>query len=191
MRPHGDRSKRVYRTGSPKGYLIGGALLAVAGWTIWRFLHSEYIDPVNQPIMAGIAGATFGGLALHSILHGAIPAVILRGGAMRIRDWRGRTRTFDLDGLMRMTWSYRYAGGQWAGYDGGRAWLEFEFDDNPGRPAVVDYAGQSRHACVEALMRDIVARADLHWDARTDPLSSTDMPGADVTWRRRSATDGG
>ncbi len=191
MRPHGDQSARVYRTGSPKGYLVGGALLALAGWFVWEFLHSEYIGPVDRPVMAGIAALTVGGLAVHALLRGAIPVVILDGPTLRIRDWRGRTRVFDLDHLVRMTWSYRYAGGRWAGYDGGRAWLEFEFDDAPGRPAVVDYAGQSRHACVEKLMLDVAARAGLHWDPKTDPLSSTDMPGADVTWRRRSATDGG
>jgi len=84
-------------------------------------------------------------------------------------------------------WSYRYAGGWWGHYDGGRAWLELQFDGDDGREvSVIDYAGRARHQQIEKLVRELAARAGLSWDARSDPLEAAELPGAEIRWERRS-----
>ncbi|GEM_PF-4473502 len=183
----GKRLVRIYRTGSPRGYLSASLLLALAAWTIWRFLHSPYIDATNRPIMAGISGGTFGGLALYMLLRASVPAIILGERSLHIRDWLGHLRSFELDRLLRVTWSFCYESGWWRGYDGGRAWLEFELSDDPWRPVVVDYAGHSRHERIRQFLLEVAEREALQWDPSSDPLEDTDLPGAEVTWRHAPA----
>lgn len=189
MRPDGDRPRRIYRTGSPRDYLAGAALLVVAAWFAWQFSGAEHLRDIDRPIMAAIAAATFGGLGIRAILRGGMPAVILSADRLCVRDWLALSRCFPLTHLVRMTWSYRYADGSWTGYHQGRAWLEFEFagEDGALKVAVVDYAGRSRHAAVEQLVREVAECAELAWDPRSDPLESTDLPGAEVVWRRGPA----
>ncbi len=183
----GKRLVRIYRTGSPRGYQYAGLLMVLAYWTIWHFLHSPYIDATNRPIMAGISGGTFGGLALYELLRASVPAIILGEGSLHLRDWRGRLRSFELDKLLRVTWSYCYESGWWTGYDGGRAWLEFEFSDDPWRPVVADYAGHSRHERIREFVLELAERKALQWDPASDPLEMTDLPGAELVWRRAPA----
>jgi hypothetical protein len=181
-----DRPTRLFRTGSPRDYFIGAALLCVAAWFAYEFLGAEHLRPIDRPAMAIIATATFGGLGITCLLRGGMRAVILTNDRVCVREWTGFSRCFPLDRLKHVVWSYRYAGGIWGHYDHGMAWLELEFADNGWRRvAVIDYAGRARHAQVEALTRELAARAGLSWDAGSDPLDATDLPAAEVIWERR------
>ncbi len=189
MRTSEDQSARTFRTGSPRGYLIGAALIGVAAWTAGEFLGAEHLHPIDRPAMAIIAIATFGGLGVVSLLRASVEGIVLDGERICVREWTGLSRCFPLRQLTRVTWSYRYAAGIWGHYDHGRAWLEFEFfDQDTGHSvAVIDYAGRSRHAVVERLTRELVERAGLSWDSRGDKLEATDLPSAEIIWERRRA----
>jgi len=186
-------SPRTYRTGSPRDYLLGAALFVIAAWFAYEFLGAEHLRDIDRPIMATISALTFGGLGLAAIMRAAVSAIILSDDRVCVRRWTGLSRCFPVERLTRVVWSYRYAGGL-GQYDQGRAWLELQFHDARGERdvAVVDYAGRSRHAEIEQLARDLAAHAGLSWDARSDPLSATDLPGAEIIWeRRRGARNAG
>jgi hypothetical protein len=184
------RPTGTYRTGSPRDYLLGAALLIVAAWFAHQFLHDVKFHRVDRPIMATISALTFGGIGLFMIMRGGVRGLILGSDRLCIRDWTGRSRCFPIDSLRRLTWSYRYAGGLWGRYDQGRAWLELEFSDERGTPgrAVVDYAGRARHPEIEEFTCKVADRANLRWEPRGDPVHSTELPSAEVIWSRRRAT---
>jgi len=187
MRSEKHSDARVYHTGSPRDYLLGVALLGVAAWFVYEFINAEKFHVIDRPIMATIAGLTFGTMGVFVILRGGVRALILDPARLCIRDWSGRSRCFALDRLTRVTWSYRYAGGLWARYDQGRAWLEFEFAREGGghTVAVVDYAGRSRHRAIERFTRRLADRTALRWDPGSDPVEAADLPGAEIVWKRR------
>ncbi len=184
------RPTGIYRTGSPRDYLLGAALLIVAAWFAHHFLHDVKFHRVDRPIMAVISALTFGGIGVFMIMRGGVRALVIGGDRLCVREWTGLSRCFPIDSLRRVTWSYRYAGGLWGRYDQGRAWLELEFADERGATgrAVVDYAGRARHREMEQFTREVAERANLHRDPRGDPVHSTELPSAEVIWSRRRAT---
>lgn len=185
---------RVYRIGSPRDYLLGIALFALAAWFAYEFVYAEHLRPIDRPIMAVISAITFGGMGIFVILRGGVRALIIGTDRVCIRNVIGLSRCFPLERITRVVWSYRYAGGLWAQYDQGRAWLEFEFrrEDGGLGVAVVDYAGRARHADVEQFTGDLVSRAGLSWDATSHRVDTTDLPSREIVWeRRRGARDAG
>jgi hypothetical protein len=184
---------RTYRTGSPRDYLLGLAMLALAAWVGWEFANAEHLHEIDRPIMALIAILTFGGIGVVAIMRAGLSAIIVSDERIRVREWTGVSRCFPTQRLARVIWSYRYAGGV-GSYDQGRAWLELQFHDAEGERdvAVVDYAGRSRHAAVEALTLDLARRAGLSWDSHSDSMDATDLPAAEVIFeRRRGVPDAG
>lgn len=184
---------RTYRTGSPRDYILGLAMLALAAWVAWEFLNAQHLHAVDRPVMAIIAVLTFGGIGIAAIMRAALSAVVVGDERIRVREWTGISRCFPTQSLARVIWSYRYAGGL-GYYDHGRAWLEIQFHDAAGERdvAIVDYAGRSRHDEIEALTVDLVRRAGLSWDSRSDSMDATDLPAAEVIFeRRRGVRDAG
>ncbi|MGI5819844.1 MAG: hypothetical protein ACOX9R_17310 [Armatimonadota bacterium] len=187
MHSEEDARARIYRTGPPRDRFLGVALLVVATWFAYQFIHADHLRPVDRPIMAAISALTFGGMGLFAILRGEIRALILDRDRLCIRNWAGLSRCFPISRLRRVVWSYRYPDGRWGDYDRGRAWLELEFTDGRAgvRTAVVDYAGRARHGEIEQFTRQLAVQARLSTDPRGDSLDSTDLPAAEITLRRR------
>jgi len=175
----------VYRTGTPRDYLRGGVLVALAIGVTYAHARNSYLRPEDRSLMAIIAALTFGGAGLFLLLRAAVPRVTLDCDRVCVRRGLFDVRCAPLDRIRRITWSYVYSSGFLDRIDGGRAWIELEVLDEHSlrRRLLIEYGGRARHRAMAALVAELVTRAGVHWSDGVGPDQPPPHEG-EIYWER-------